>query len=77
MFSPDKAETPRNVVSKVKTKVETACASVGSVETNQQSIDCGEKEEETESSSSISVISGDSTDSIWFNRYPHSLIYKH
>ena len=64
-------------MSKVRTKVETYYDSVGSVETDQQSTDCTEKGEETESISSGSVIIRDSTDSLWFNRYPHSLIYKH
>ena len=64
-------------MSKVKTNVETDCASVGSVETNQQLRDCAKKEEEVESISSISVISGDSTDLIWFICHPHNLIYKH
>jgi hypothetical protein len=77
MLSTEKAKSPTNVRSKVKTKVETTGASVGSVEMHQQLSDFTKKEEEVTSISSVSVICGDNMNLIWFHCYPHSLIYKH
>ena len=77
MLSTEKAKSPTNVRSKVKTKVETTGASVGSVEMHQQLSDFTKKEEEVTSISSVSVISEDNTYSIWFNCHPHTLLYKH
>ena len=72
MLVSDKAKSPLNGTSKVKIKADPECPCVGSVDVNQQLTDSTEKGEEADSNSSVST-----TDSVWFDRYPHSLCYKH
>ena len=72
MVAPQNPKSLLNGPSKVKTEADVEVSSVGSVGANQQLTDSTEKGEEADSNSSVST-----TDSVWFDRYPHSRCYKH
>ena len=72
MVAPQNPKSLLNGPSKVKTEADVDVSSVGSVGANQQLTDSTEKGEVADSNSSVST-----TDSVWFDRYPHSRCYKH